>query len=158
MDESIKKGTVITIIVLLLLIVSGAWVWNKYSSKPNPNPEVLGEANDQTPEMTITAKHQFKAGKHIIAGDVNLPTPCYLLDTKASVAESYPEQVTIAFTATTQGEVCAQVITTERFKVDFTASEGATIKATWDGKPAILNLIPAGPGEDLNNFELYIKG
>ena len=41
---------------------------------------------------------------------------------------------------------------------DFTASEKATIKATWNGKPAILNLIPADPNEDLNNFELYIKG
>ncbi len=139
----------------MLVIAGGSWFYFKYvRATPYPTPAVT----DETPEMEITAKHQWKNGTHIVAGDVNLPTPCYILNTNAVVAESYPEQVTINFVASTQGEACAQVVTTERFKVDFQASEKAIIKATWNGKPAKLNLIPAGPNEDLNNFELFLKG
>ena len=160
MDESIKKGTVVTIVVIILVIVLGGWVWSKYVSKTNQTlkEETQTQIENQSPVMRITAKHQFKNAKHIIAGEVDLPTACYVLDAKASVAGSASEQVTIAFTAQTQGDLCAQVITAERFKIDFGASKDAVLKATWNGKPAILNLIPAGAGEDLNNFELFIKG
>lgn len=106
----------------------------------------------------ITAKHQFKNGTHIIAGELNQPTPCYVLSTDARVAESYPEQVTIAFTSKTSGDICAQVITADRFKVEFAASENAVIKATWNGNPVELNLIPAGANENLDNFDVFIKG
>ncbi len=157
-DQSIKKSTVVTSVVAILLILVGTLVYVKYI-KPNNDVTPTGQVQGETEEkMTITAKHQFKNGKHIIAGDIDLPTPCYVLDSKVNVAESAPEQVTLVFTATTQGEVCAQVITTERFKLEFQASEQANISATWNGKPATLNLIPAGANEDLNNFELFIKG
>ena len=155
-EQGIKKGTVITVIVVLLLIVGGTWGYVKYSNKTDDVSGIV--AGDDVAAMDITARHQFKDGKHIVAGELNLPTPCYVLATNALVAESMPEQVTLEFTATTQGEMCAQVITKERFKIEFTASEGATIKATWNGQPANLNLIPAGADEDLSNFEIFIKG
>lgn len=151
-----NKGVIWGIIIVLFLVVAGTWGWVKFHNPSEPVPEVKGEETENIPD--ITAKHQFKNGSHIVAGEVNLPTPCYALDTKAVVLESLPEQVTLEFTATTQGEVCAQVLTTERFKIDFKASEGAIIKATWNGKPAKLNLIPAGPNEDLNDFEIFQKG
>ncbi len=156
-DQSIKKSTIIWWVVAVLVILGGTWGYLHYKSTQTPTDtgNVLAE---DTEAMRIDAKHQFKNGKHIVAGSVNLPTACYTLSTEARVAESMPEQVTIAFTATTSGDICAQVITAERFKAEFTASENAQIKATWNGKPAILNLIPAGEGEDLTNFELFIKG
>ncbi len=162
-DQSIKKGTIIWWAVAILVILGGTWGYFHYKSLQTPTDtgEVLAE---DTEAMRIDAKHQFKnglpaqTGKHIVAGSVNMPTACYTLTTQATVAESMPEQVTIAFTTSTSGDICAQVITAERFKVDFTASENAQIKATWNGKPAILNLIPAGADEDLTNFEVFIKG
>ena len=36
--------------------------------------------------------------------------------------------------------------------------ENAMIKATWNGQPVELNLIPSGATEDLTNFEIFIKG
>ena len=154
MDQGIKKGTIVTTLIVIIILIGGTWSWVKfYKSDEGDVPLVQ---NDE-PIMDITAKHQFKDGKHIIAGEVNLPTPCYILDTEAVVAESYPEQVTLKFIATTQAEMCAQVITVDRFKVEFNASKDAVIKATWNGKPAKLNLIPAGTDEDLNNFEIFIK-
>ncbi len=155
-NYAMKKGLIWTIVVILALIVVGTWALTRYNTKESPVPEVKGEETEVVQD--ITAKHQFKNGKHIVAGEVNLPTPCYILSTDAIIAESMPEQVTLRFTTTTQGEVCAQVITPERFRIDFTASEGAIIKATWNGKPAKLNLIPAGPNEDLSNFEIFQKG
>lgn len=155
-NEGMKKSTIWIIVGILVLVLLGTWGWVKFHDTGAVVPEVKGEETENIPD--ITAKHQFKAGKHIVAGEVNLPTPCYLLDTSAVVAESMPEQVTLKFTATTQGDMCAQVVTTERFRIDFTASEGAVIKATWNGKPAKLNLIPVGPNEDLTNFEIFLKG
>lgn len=154
-QEGMKKGTVITVVVILALILAGTWGWVTFRDV-KVEPEVKGEVTENIPD--ITAKHQFKSGKHIVAGEIDLPTPCYLLDTDAIIAESMPEQVTLRFTATTQAEMCAQVVTTERFRIDFTASQNAVIKATWNGKPAKLNLIPAGPNEDLTNFEIFLKG
>ncbi len=103
---------------------------------------------------TITAKHQYKNGTHTIVGEVNMPNPCYLLDTSSVVSG---KEVTISFIASTTDDICAQVVTVERFRFDFNASSDATIRATWNGKPVELNLIPAGADEDLLDFEIYIK-
>lgn len=158
-----SKGTIISGIIALIIIVGGAYYfyfgsdslkfWQPAKSTQSSITPVV-----PTPHETITAKHQYKNSTHIIAGEVNLPTACYVLTTSARVAESMPEQVSIDFVSKTQGEMCAQVITTERFKVDFKASDGAIIKATWNGQPVELNLIPAGVNEDLNNFEIFNKG
>lgn len=153
--------TIIVIVVLLLVILGlyyftpTSWkFWQSQAAAPIeallPTPTSLHEA--------ITAKHQFKNGTHIVAGEVNLPTPCDALSTSARIAESFPEQVTIDFTTKISSDICAQVITPNRFKVDFAASENATIKATWNGQPVELKLIPVSQGEDLSKFELYIKG
>ena len=56
------------------------------------------------------------------------------------------------------GEVCAQVVTPARFKVSVGADKNAKLSATFNGQPVTLNLIEAAPGENLDNFELYIKG
>jgi hypothetical protein len=152
-----NRNIIITAAVLAALVlgVSGL-IWWKYKDGM-PTNNAVATVNDED-TVSITAKHQFKDGTHIVAGDVNLPTPCYVLNTEARVAESQPEQVTLVFTTQTEPNVCAQVVTTERFKIDFKADENATITATWNGKPAKLNLIPAGADEDLSNFELFIKG
>lgn len=157
-DQTINKKKVFWAIVLLGLLVLGTWFYSEYGKNKDvvpetPNGEVQGISIER-----IDAKHQWKNGKHVIVGEIEFPNPCYILSTNTTVAESMPEQVTIAFKAETSGEVCAQVITKERFKVEFNASKDASIKATWNGKPVILNLIPAGANEDLENFEIYIKG
>lgn len=116
------------------------------------------EPADSTPPITITAKRQFENGVHTIAGTLDMPTPCHLLDWGIIVAESFPEQVTVAFTLDSQAEACAQVITEGRFKFEVEVSENATFGATINGRRAILNLIDVAPGEDLDDFELFEKG
>lgn len=157
-----SKGTIVSSVVALIIIIGGASYFYFgpdslmfWKTKESPKDTVIPFEPEHE---RINAKHQFKNGTHIIAGEVNQPTPCYILTTDARVAESFPEQVTINFVSTTEAEACIQVVTTERFKVEFQASKDTTIRATWNGRPVELNLIPAGANEDLTNFEIFIKG
>jgi hypothetical protein len=143
---------------LFVAIVLGMFAFAQYKKsliQKEPAPEVPVVEEEA---MRIDAKHFFIDGTHTIAGEIMMPTPCDLLETSAIVRESMPEQVTIAFEVVNNSEMCAQVVTAQRFKVDFAASEHASIDATYKGKPAILNLIPAGPGESPEDFEVFIKG
>jgi hypothetical protein len=109
--------------------------------------------------VRVNAVHFFKDGTHTIVGDVMVQTPCDLLESTARVAESMPEQVTIALTTLNNADTCAQVLTLQRFRVDFTASEKAVITATLNGVAVILNLRDAEPGADPEKLEdLYFKG
>lgn len=157
------RNTIITIVVLIIIILGFTLYWQFWGSGQDASNQAAQVINSQTPDQTekviVTGMHQFSNGRHIIAGEVDLPTPCHLLNHEVIVAESFPEQVTINFsTAITDAVICAQVITSSRYKIEFDASENAGIKATWNGVPAQLNLIPVGPGEDLNQFDIFIKG
>ncbi|MCR4283913.1 MAG: hypothetical protein NUV64_01155 [Parcubacteria group bacterium] len=150
------------VIILSVVVVSGIVFWSWWSGRTaNVVEEPLPQAETplKAPEKIITAKHQFKDGTHTIVGEIDMPTPCHLLDWDVIIAESFPEQVTINFNSIYESrDVCAQVVTPQRFKVTFEASENAVISATLDGKKIILNLIEALKGEDLDSFELFIKG
>jgi len=161
--ENKRTNTILAIVIILsIAVVSGIIIWSWWSGRPanvtqEPLPNVVTPL--KAPEKIITSKHQFKDGTHTIAGEIDMPTPCHLLDWDVVIAESFPEQVTVNFRSIyNSGDICAQVITPQRFKVTFDASENAAIKATLDGESIILNLIKALPGENLDNFELFIKG
>lgn len=106
----------------------------------------------------ITAKHFFANNLHTFVGEIPFGTPCELLETSALVAESFPEQVTLDFNVINNAEVCAQVQTTQRFKIEANASSEAQIKARFMGREVELNLVPAAIGESPEDFELFIKG
>lgn len=106
----------------------------------------------------IDAKHYFIDGKHTLVGEIEMPTPCDLVETSASVMESFPEQVIVDFTVINNAEMCAQALTAQRFKVDFQASMEASIAARFMGRAVDLNLIPAAAGETPDEFEIFIKG
>jgi hypothetical protein len=151
-------------IIAVVLIAGGIIYWGTTSPSLNPKNQ-KASVTDSLPSgqaspahETITAKHQYQNGGHIVAGEVNLPTPCHILTTDVKVAESFPEQVTIDFVSTTNADMCAQVVTPVRFKVDFKASEQAVIKATWNGQPVVLNLVSVSADENLENFQIYMKG
>ncbi|MEK7650208.1 MAG: hypothetical protein AAB367_04615 [Patescibacteria group bacterium] len=150
-----NKNIWVPLLIIIAFVVLGALIYYTMQydqpSQETPPPPVAQHE-------TINAKHQYKDGRHIIAGEANVPTPCHILTTDALVAESMPEQVTVRFAASSSADVCAQVLTPARFKVEFQASEKATIRVTWNGDPVELNLIPAGADENLDDFELFIKG
>ncbi len=156
------KRTIILIVTLFALIVAGMFVFAylKRQEVATPAPAVVVEESP-VPYADITridAKQYFIDGVHTFVGEVPFPTPCDLLEANSTVMESYPEQIKLDFTVINNAETCAQVVTAQRFMVTATASEAATVTATFMGRPVELNLIPAAPGERPEDFELFIKG
>lgn len=88
--------------------------------------------------QTVLVTKTFVNGTHAVKGTLALPTPCYELTQDVFIMESYPEQVVINFTAKDQGGICVQVIDDRPFEVTFQASEQASIRATLNGQPLVL--------------------
>lgn len=109
-------------------------------------------------KTVVTAKHAYTNGTHTVAGEVPLPTPCHILEAEAKVSADAKTVVVALVSSIKTDEVCAQVITPARFKVTAKAAKNAHITATLNGQEITLNLIEAGANENLDNFELYIKG
>ena len=162
MDKQQQVWAVIGFVVIVVLLFGVSYYIsqsnNELKNGESQIGDVNGDVNVDVPRATITAKHQYDSGMHIVAGEIEVPTPCHLLETDVIIRESFPEQVEVQFTVSTQAEICAQVITPARFKVEFNASENARISGTLNGKPVVLNLISAGSEENLDEFELFIKG
>lgn len=154
------------IVGIFVLLVAGMFAYSyierqqiEESAQPDETVEEDPQADGPYSSIErIDAKHFFEDGKHTVAGEILMPTPCDLLEWDVSVAESFPEQVTIAFTVLNTADVCAQVLTPQRFMAEFSAGEEASVRATLEGREVELNLIPAAPGESPDDFELFIKG
>jgi len=150
---------------LLFLLIIGGMFFYAYSKRS----EFANTASTQIPvvqpqpqaedAVRINAVHFFKDGKHTIVGDIMMPTPCDLLEATSTISAGTPEQITIAIHTVNHTQACAQVLTLERFRVDFIAAKDAHIEATLDGKKTILNLKDAEPGMKPETLQdLYFKG
>ena len=108
----------------------------------------------------VSVLHQFKDGMHTIAGEVDVPTPCDLLQAEAvvEVREPREDMVTLQFTTLNDADTCAQVITAARFKETFSAGEKAEFTALWNGRPVRLNIVEVGPNDSIDDFDVYFKG
>lgn len=159
-----QRTTIMFVVGLFAAVVIGMFVFaymNRTAEVTNQPDGGENMEESMTPYDNITridAKHFFIDGTHTLAGAIDLPTPCDLLETSALVAESFPEQVTADFTVINNSETCAQVVTSQRFLLSFDASEEASMSARFMGRNVDLNLIPAAEGETPDDFELYIKG
>lgn len=159
-----SKSTIIGLgLVVVAVVVGGVWYTSSDEPAPENNNEVEGAATSSeqfAPEL-IDAMHQYNGeeGTHIVAGEVEVPTACHLLETDVTVDETSGD-ATVDFTASVEDEdqMCAQVITQQPFSVTFEASEEADIQATYNGESVELNLREVGPDEDLEDFEVYTKG
>jgi len=159
------KKSIVLGVSLLVLIVVGMFGYSYFARQ---SAESDGSQNDNGlaqpepilyPEITrIDAKHFYADGTHTIVGSLIMPTPCDVLTAEASVAESFPEQVALAVSVLRTDEMCAQVLSEQRFLVTASASEAATFRAEFMGRPVQLNLIPASPGETPETVEIFEKG
>jgi hypothetical protein len=160
-----KTSTIYLIIGLFIALIVGMIIFTFLAQK-SIETDIVPLPTEEEPIVTtnpygierIDAKHFYIDGTHTIVGSIMMPTPCDLLEGKAMIAESMPEQITFAFDVINTAETCAQVVTEQRFMVEAVASEGASMRATFMGFPIELNLIPAGADESPEDFELFIKG
>lgn len=158
-----NQKSIVLVVVLFVIIVIGMFVYaelkknelSEISSTPDVEPVAVVPYADIT---LIDAKHYFIDGTHTLVGELLMPTPCDLLESSATVMESFPEQVIVDFSVINTAENCIQMISPQRFKVEFVASLEATISARIIGREVPLNLIPAGTDERPEDFELFFKG
>lgn len=163
-----NRQTIIIFVVIFILVVIGMFVLANMDKNENPEDATSNTEEDISPtddrdvvmpeQRKINAKHFHIDGVHTFVGEVTLPTPCDLLEAQTVVMESDPEQVRIDFKTINTAEMCAQVLTNQRFSAEATASKAANISATFNGEPIEINLIPAEPNETPEEFELYYKG
>lgn len=153
-----KRNIIIGAVIVVVLLIIGFYAMYK----KNPIEETYIPTDDQTAEqgyvVPLNVKHQYKDGKHTYAGTIDLPTPCHSVTTKANKDATDAKKFTIDFTTKTTGDVCAQVITTRGFKVSFEGPRDAMVSARLDGKEIRLNVFEVGANEDLDNFNIDIKG
>jgi hypothetical protein len=157
---------VVMSVVLFAMIVAGMFFFTYLKKQelqniPPPKEEPVASPDGQVAYAAVTridAKHFFKDGVHTFVGEIPFGTLCELLEVASTVAESFPEQISLNFSVINESEMCAQVLTNQRFKVEATGSEAATVSATFMGRAVELNLIPAQSGESPDDFELFIKG
>lgn len=157
MESNSKKTTAIVIaIIIIVLIAGGFYMSYKKGGVKTPATDEIIPVEDGTAgkyEITfINAKHQYKNGKHIYAGMINLPSPCHTVDVKAVPAGA--GKYTLEFTTKTSDETCAQVITPRTFRIEFTAPKVITVDATLDGKAVTFNVIEVAEGEDIDKTNL----
>lgn len=156
------KKSIILVVSLFILIVAGMFIFaymKKTEISQTPPPVAEEEVVVPYPQITrINATQYIIDGEHTFVGEIELPTPCDLLQVSSSVQESLPEQIVLDFAVINNAEMCAQVMTMQRFMVTASASDEATVRAMFMGRAVELNLTPAPAGETPDEFELFIKG
>lgn len=164
-----KKGTYIIAGILVLAVIGFIAISFQKTTLDTKAPGVGDNASTTlwenspaeivvTPQTVITAKHSFQNGTHIIAGEVPLPSPCDILESSVTPSTDKKQVVVQLTSSIKSGEKCPQEITPARFKVSVKADKGAVLSATLNGQTVTLNLIEAGVNENLDDFQLYIKG
>jgi hypothetical protein len=158
-----KQHGIILAIGIFALIIIGMFTF-AILKKNELETQTGVQSGDQTPpdpysDVTrIDAKHFIIDGTHTIVGEIMLPTTCDLLNWDTVIRESMPEGVTVAFAVVNNAGNCGPATLPQRFVVTWKASANAQIDATFNGRPVVLNLIPALPGETPEDFELFLKG
>ena len=118
-----KKKTLWLLVVLVGILVFGAVAYFLFFVKGIDSSKTLTQDN-----FVLTYTYQGEnRWDYTVTG--TLPTPCYAVNTDATVMESYPEQVQI--TVSVQEEptdgVCSTVIQNYSYEGTFSASKLAKI-------------------------------
>lgn len=159
--EGKNKSVIVIILILIALVLVGYGFYRsrapKIPSAPIEN-ETTEEPRDQYAEI-VNAKHQYKGGKHTYVGELNLGTPCELLKFDVIKDSLNPRSIEINFQSFYDGsEGCIQVITPRPFKVAFEAPQSVNLTVTFNGKPIRFNLFEVPANEDLDSFDINVKG
>lgn len=150
------KNTIITIIVLLVLLVVSLYGYEMIFKKPLIEAPRTNQEEPILPVLDI--KEQYVDGVHTFAGTLSVPTPCHtiLSDVVPFGEDAYQIQLSIIPPATEVA--CAQVISEKNYKVSFAGSENAIVTAIINGVEYELNRYPVPEGENIDTYELFIKG
>ncbi|MBP9763387.1 MAG: hypothetical protein KBD10_01415, partial [Candidatus Pacebacteria bacterium] len=139
--------------VVLVLIIIGLVIL-KANKTESPNTEKESETEQSLFDKTIDVKHQYKDGKHIFAGVIAVPSPCYKVDLQVNpgdVAE-------LRFTTTNSGGVCEEKIVDANFYTEFQGNKDLLFVGFLNGEPINLNTFEVDADLDINSINIFNKG
>lgn len=151
MENNNKTTVWIILAVLLALLIVGVLVIRGKNTQEYTN---TNNEETQMYERTIDLKHQYKDGKHIFAGTIEVPTPCHQVSlnvTPGDVAE-------LNFEVKDSGGVCAQVITDANFYAEFEGPENQLFIGKLNREPVNLNQFEVEADVDINTVDIFLKG
>lgn len=154
------NGRIIAVVAVLVVAAIALFV---YTLMGTPISKETAQEVDTTPpvaqeERVITGKHQYVDGMHTVAGMLTVPSACHSVVVEPFFLEdATTPTVELRFTILLETECEEQVVSDAPYRVTFDAPEDVQITATLDGLSARLNLVPAAPGESLDET-YYFKG
>lgn len=157
-----NKSNTYIVVALFFVVVIGMFGYAAYQKKLMSETTPVAEEMlpDQYGDITsVNVKHFYENGIHTLVGEVPMPTPCDILnaETVVGLLDGNPE-VTLNLTVTNSAEMCAQVITPQKFIVTAEAGANPKFHAHFNGRDIEINIIPALPGETPETFEMFLKG
>lgn len=119
-----NRKTILIILIILLFLVSGAFVGYLYLK------DKATDEKDNIQQGNFSLTYSYKENntwEYTVSG--TLPTPCYSATTEALIMESYPEQVQIRVKtqAASDSTICITVIKDYAYTGTFSASSKATV-------------------------------
>jgi len=161
-----QKKSIILAVSLFAILIIGMFAFAYLNKKESiesvvkmVNQPEENLSNDQYSYIeSVDAKVFHIDDQYTLVGEILMPTPCDLLVAESELNENLENTTNINFSIINNADVCAQVITPARFKVETTGNEEMAFKAYLAGREVRLNLVPAGAGETPDSYEIFIKG
>ena len=150
------KTWIVGVVVIVLLALGIYWLVTPSTPDAGDTTQTP-VAQDEYVQM-VNVKHQYKNGRHVYVGEIDLPTPCHSLASSYNKDANNTTGYTLVFTSTSSSEMCAQVVTSKPFKLSFEAVKSILLSATLNGKKLRLNLFEVPDNQDLDSFNVNIKG
>lgn len=148
---------IISLVVIFVIILGLLFVFSRFLKTDNQSEEIDIPEEDVM-VGTLPVKHQYKDGEHVFVGNIELPTPCHSFNAEILTNENQNPVISVTITEPEPEVICAQVITERTFMVSLAGPADLVFDATVNGEPYELNIFEIGPDEDIESFEIFIKG
>lgn len=153
----------IAFVCVFTLTISGMFVFTHLKKQ---ELEMKGRALEERVENIsqssygityIEATHLMEGSRHVVVGEIMLPTPCDILSWVVEQNATQLQEVTLAFEVNRRGTICENSPKASPFAIYFDAPTNAQIDASLDGVPVPLKLSEAPPGTKPEEYTTFIK-
>ncbi len=154
MEETNKVWNIVLTIIVLLALAFGIYY---LVSRNDSDTAMQPAAGSDYYVSVVQVKHQYKDGEHTYVGSLDLPNACYQLD--SNIQKTGDASATInLMTSVDAEETCAQTVTSRDFRLQTDGPMNLTVTGMLNGKPVDLNLFEVPANQDIDEFEINVKG
>jgi hypothetical protein len=158
-----KRNFIILSLIIIVFLVFAVIYTSQKANKIDTNADrqqAIEDLNNR-PDITITAKHQYKDGQHIYLGTFEVPTDCHVHE--VNLVNDGGPMVEIAITySEPEGEdapeACIQKIEEREFLVKFEGPFEQEAIVTLNGDAVNLNIFEVNASENIEDIDISVKG